>query len=58
MAAVFGQQLDALGFTVPAPRGNGGRGGGAWSDWEGKSHATFAGEMVVGLAGSSYKSAW
>jgi hypothetical protein len=59
MAQVFGQQLDALGFTVPQPRQSGGsRGSGAWSDWEGKSHADFAGEMVVGLAGSSYKSAW
>jgi len=58
MAQVFGQQLDALGFTVPRPRQSGGNSGGAWSDWEGKSHAQFAGEMVVGLAGSSYKSAW
>lgn len=59
MAQVFGQQLDALGFTVPQPRQTGGgNSGGAWSDWEGKSHADFAGEMVVGLAGSSYKSAW
>jgi len=58
MAQVFGQQLDALGFTVPRPRQSGGNGGGAWSDWENKSHAQFAGEMVVGLAGSSYKSAW
>lgn len=58
MGQVFGQQLDALGFTLPAPRRQGGDRGGAWSDWEGKSHAQFAGEMVVGLAGSSYKSAW
>jgi hypothetical protein len=58
MALVFGQQLDALGFTVPSPRKRGGSTGSAWSDWEGKSRAQFAGEMVVGLAGSSYKSAW
>jgi hypothetical protein len=56
MAQAFGQQLDALGLTVPSPRR--GNRGSAWSDWEGKSHAQFAGEMVVGLAGSSYKSAW
>jgi hypothetical protein len=58
MALSFGQQLDAMGFTVPRPRSSGGNSGGAWSDWESKSHANFAGEMVVGLAGSSYKSAW
>lgn len=58
MAQSFGQQLDAMGFTVPQPRSSGGNSGSAWSDWEGKSHADFAGEMVVGLAGSSYKSAW
>jgi len=56
MAQTFSQQLDALGLTVPSPRR--GNSGSAWSDWEGKSHAQFAGEMVVGLAGSSYKSAW
>jgi|GEM_PF-1517489 len=58
MAQVFAQQLDALGFTVPSPQRSGGRSRSAWSDWEGKSHSDFAAEMVVGLAGSSYKSAW
>ena len=57
MAQAFGQQLDSLGFTLPSPGRRSGSGS-AWSDWEGKSHAQFAGEMVVGLAGSSYKSAW
>jgi hypothetical protein len=58
MAITFGLQLDALGFTVPRPRSNGGNGGSAWSNVNSQSHANFAGEMVVGLAGSSYKSAW
>jgi hypothetical protein len=56
MAQAFGQQLDALGLTVPSPRR--GNSGSAWSDWEGKSHGDYAASMVQGLAGSSYKSAW
>lgn len=59
LARGFGADLDALGLTVPRPAGNGGNGGGAWADWEAKvDNGTFMGEMVVGLAGNSYKNAW
>lgn len=55
MARDFNAELNALGLPDP----NAGAGGGsAWSDVAGKSRGDFAAEMVVGLAGSSYKSAW
>jgi len=50
MARNFNQELNALGLPDP----NGGQSASAASD----AHGTFAAEMVVGLAGSSYKSAW
>jgi hypothetical protein len=55
MASDFNAELNALG--LPDPDGNA-RSGDAWSDVNGKSRGDFAAEMVVGLAGSSYKSAW
>lgn len=55
MARNFGQELDGLGLTDPNA---GARQESAWSDVAGKSRGDFAAEMVVGLAGSSYKSAW
>ena len=60
MAQQFSSSLDQLGLTVPSRGGGGDRiqAGGAWSDMNGKSHSEWAGEMVQGLAGSSYKSAW
>lgn len=59
MAQQFAISLDQLGLTVPS-RGGGDRisAGGAWSDVNGKSHGEWAGEMVQGLAGSSYHSSW
>lgn len=51
MARNFNQELNRLG--LPDPNG-GGQGANAGSD----AHGAFAAEMVVGLAGSSYKSAW
>lgn len=54
MARDFNAELTALGLPDP----NGGGGESAWSDVAGKSRSDFAAEMVVGLAGSSYKSAW
>src|SRR5207244_11922020 len=51
MARSFNQELNALG--LPDPNG-GANGQSAASD----AHGAFAAEMVVGLAGSSYKSAW
>lgn len=59
MAKQFAISLDQLGLTVPS-RGGGDRisAGGAWSDVNGKSHGEWAGEMVQGLAGSSYHSSW
>jgi hypothetical protein len=53
----FSNDLDALGLTVPSTR-NTISADGAWSDFNGKTHGEFAAEMVQGLAGSSYKSAW
>lgn len=53
LAAYFAQQLDSLGLTDP----NGGPAGGANASGS-DAHAAFAADMVVGLAGSSYKSAW
>ncbi len=59
LARQFATSLDQLGLTVPS-RGGGDRisAGGAWSDMNGKSHGEWAGEMVQGLAGSSYHSSW
>jgi hypothetical protein len=59
LARQFSISLDQLGLTVPR-RGGDGRihADGAWSDMNGKSHGEWAGEMVQGLAGSSYKSSW
>lgn len=51
MARNFNQELNGLG--LPDPNG-GAQGTSAGSD----AHGAFAAEMVVGLAGSSYKSAW
>ena len=50
MARNFNQELNALGLPDP----NGGASQQSASD----AHGAFAAEMVVGLAGSSYKSAW
>ena len=58
MARAFASGLDQLGLTVPSARGDRISAGGAWSDMNGKSHSAWAGEMVVGLAGSSYNNAW
>jgi hypothetical protein len=61
MALKFSNDLDMLGLTVPTPQGNGGntiRADGAWSDFNGKDRSTVMAETVVGLAGSSYRSAW
>lgn len=59
MAKQFAASLDQLGLTVPS-RGGGDRisADGAWSDMNGKSRGEWAGEMVQGLAGSSYHSSW
>lgn len=61
MAQKFSNDLDALGLTVPSTRSGGGNtisADGAWSDFNGKDRSTVMAETVVGLAGSSYKSAW
>src|SRR5204863_3776823 len=50
LARAFNQQLTGLGLPDP----NGGAGERSASD----AHGAFAAEMVQGLAGSSYKSAW
>lgn len=52
LAGYFGQQLDSLG--LPDPNGGSSSSPNSGSD----AHAAFAADMVVGLAGSSYKSAW
>jgi len=57
LAQQFSADLDALGLTVPQAGGTI-RAGGAWSDVNGKSHGEWAGQMVQGLAGSSYHSSW
>jgi len=59
LAQQFAISLDQLGLTVPS-RGGDRRisAGGAWSDVNGKTHGEWAGEMVQGLAGSSYHSSW
>lgn len=54
LARDFSQQLDGLGLPDPNPATRQQRAGSAGSD----AHGAFAAEMVVGLAGSSYKSAW
>jgi hypothetical protein len=51
MARNFNQELNALGLTDP-------NGGGQSASGNNDAHGNFAAEMVVGLAGSSYKSAW
>ena len=54
LAQGFSEQLDGLGLPDPnAGARTGGRSGTA-----SQAHGNFAAEMVVGLAGSSYKSAW
>lgn len=61
MAQQFAVSLDQLGLTVPSRNGGGERrisADGAWSDVNGKTHGEWAGEMVQGLAGSSYHSSW
>lgn len=52
LARSFSQQLDELG--LPDPNGGTTASSSSGSD----AHAAFAADMVVGLAGSSYKSAW
>jgi hypothetical protein len=52
LARYFSQQLDRLG--LPDPNGGSSASSSSGSD----AHAAFAADMVVGLAGSSYKSAW
>jgi hypothetical protein len=52
LARGFGEQLDGLGLPDPNA---GARSSAAASN---QAHGNFAAEMVVGLAGSSYKSAW
>ncbi len=54
LAVYFSGQLDALG--LPDPTGGGSRANQSQSG--GDAHAAFDADMVVGLAGSSYKSAW
>jgi hypothetical protein len=54
LAASFQQQLNALGLTDPNAAQSAGTSGGMSGD----AHSAFAADMVVGLAGSSYKSAW
>jgi hypothetical protein len=51
MARNFNQELNALGLPDP-------NGGGQSASGSSDAHGAFAAEMVVGLAGSSYKSAW
>jgi hypothetical protein len=58
LARQFATSLDQLGLTVPSRGGDRISAGGAWSDMNGKSHGEWAGEMVQGLAGSSYRSSW
>ncbi len=58
MAKQFAASLDQLGLTVPSRGGDRISAGGAWSDMNGKSRGEWAGEMVQGLAGSSYHSSW
>jgi hypothetical protein len=61
LARQFAVSLDQLGLTVPSARGGGDdriHASGAWADVNGKSHGEWAGEMVQGLAGSSYHSSW
>jgi hypothetical protein len=53
LAQKYSKDLDALGLTVPSTRKSD-----AWSDFNGKDRSTVMAETVVGLAGSSYKSAW
>lgn len=50
MSRNFNQELNALGLPDPN--------GGARAQSASDAHGAFAAEMVVGLAGSSYKSAW
>ena len=56
LAQQFAISLDQLGLRVPGARG--GNAGNAWADMGGKTHGEWAGEMVQGLAGSSYHSSW
>ncbi len=55
LARSFGQQLDGLGLPDPNARLHPGNAGSGMSS---EAHSAFAADMVVGLAGSSYKSAW
>ena len=50
----FSEQLDGLGLPDP----NADARSGSRSEAASQAHSNFAAEMVVGLAGSSYKSAW
>jgi hypothetical protein len=54
LAHGFSEQLDGLGLPDP----NAGARAGGRPAAASQAHSNFAAEMVVGLAGSSYKSAW